>query len=422
MKELEENPGWKVGQSGSRIADGNTPYIEKLEREMAEFWRADTCLIFNSGYEANGAIFSALPHKGDVILYDDLVHASIHDGMRISRACDTAPFKHNDMDAFRSGLIMLKEKHEQLRSGRNTLIVAIESVYSMDGDYSPVEEMIAITEEIYPLGNCQFFYDEAHSTGLMGPNERGMACALGIEKKLAVRLHTFGKAMGCNGAIVLGNETVRNMLINFSRGLIFTAGPTFPFVAAMRAAYVCLRDGHAEPLHKKLQDNIRYFNDQMFSHPLWKKCSEASILGLPASVGYEKQDLLVQIVPVWTQSIQNIHLCYHLLQANISAFPVSYPVVPKGEGRVRLVIHAINTREEIDFLVKNIFHWAEETYLAQIGEKPLTCTFAKVKLAAEAKAAEAEQRARVAREASRQEGVQMRAALREHAEALKSLL
>jgi len=145
-------------------------------------------------------------------------------------------------------------------------------------------------------------------------------------------------------------------------------------------------------------------------------------LGLPASVGYEKQDLLVQIVPVWTQSIQNIHLCYHLLQANISAFPVSYPVVPKGEGRVRLVIHAINTREEIDFLVKNIFHWAEETYLAQIGEKPLTCTFAKVKLAAEAKAAEAEQRARVAREASRQEGVQMRAALREHAEALKSLL
>jgi 8-amino-7-oxononanoate synthase len=199
MKELEENPGWKVGQSGSRIADGNTPYIEKLEREMAEFWRADTCLIFNSGYEANGAIFSALPHKGDVILYDDLVHASIHDGMRISRACDTAPFKHNDMDAFRSGLIMLKEKHEQLRSGRNTLIVAIESVYSMDGDYSPVEEMIAITEEIYPLGNCQFFYDEAHSTGLMGPNGRGMACALGIEKKLAVRLHTFGKAMGCNG-------------------------------------------------------------------------------------------------------------------------------------------------------------------------------------------------------------------------------
>lgn len=160
----------------------------------------------------------------------------------------------------------------------------------------------------------------------------------------------------------------------------------------------------------------------MFSHPLWEKCSQAGILGLPASVGYEKRDLLVQIVPVWTQSIQNIHLAFHLLQANISAFPVSYPVVPKGEGRVRLVIHAINTHEEIDYLVKTIFMWAEETYLAQTGEKPLTCTFAKVKLAHNAKAAKEEELARAKKQASRQEGLQMRAALREHAEAFKSLL
>lgn len=201
LDELARNPDFQVGQSGSRLMDGNTEYLVNLEKEIAEFFRADTCLIFNSGYDANSAIFAVLPQAGDAIVYDELVHASILDGMEISRATIRKPFLHNDVDSFREVLLSLKKSQPQLAKGQSSVIIAIESVYSMDGDLSPVEKLMEVAQEIFPLGNTEVFFDEAHSTGLMGELGRGMACQLGIEKKLACRLHTFGKAMGCNGGL-----------------------------------------------------------------------------------------------------------------------------------------------------------------------------------------------------------------------------
>lgn len=199
FQELARNPDFQIGQSGSRMMDGNTVYIENLEAEMAEFFCAESALIFNSGYEANNAIFSVLPLPGDVIVYDELVHASIIDGMAISRASTRKMFQHNDLESFREVVTSLRDSHGAIRQGTRNVIIAIESVYSMDGNLAPVKELMEITRQILPGGNFQVFFDEAHSTGLMGPLGRGMAVELGIEKQLGCRLHTFGKAMGCNG-------------------------------------------------------------------------------------------------------------------------------------------------------------------------------------------------------------------------------
>ncbi|OJJ30105.1 hypothetical protein ASPWEDRAFT_120806 [Aspergillus wentii DTO 134E9] len=378
LNELERNPDFQVGQSGSRLMDGNTEYLENLEKEMADFFRADTCLIFNSGYDANSAIFSVLPQLGDAILYDELVHASILDGLDRSRATIRKPFIHNDLNSLREMLLSLWKSEPHLAQGKGSVIIAIESVYSMDGDVSPVGEILKIAQEVFPLGNTEIFLDEAHSTGLMGPLGRGMACELGIEKKIACRLHTFGKAMGCNGAIVLGSESIRNMLLNFATGLIFTAGPAFPFAACMRAAVNVLKDGKAEPMRAKLQSNVRYFFRRLFSHPVWKQARQANLLEIPVAENYENRTLLTQIVPLWTQARDNHHLASHLHLSDYKAFPVSYPVVPKGQGRIRLVFHAANTAKEIDTLIQILCDWAQEMIDSRTKQVPLSCTWAKI--------------------------------------------
>ncbi|KAG2415967.1 hypothetical protein HFD88_007159 [Aspergillus terreus] len=383
LNELARNPDFQVGQSGSRLMDGNTQYLENLEREMAEFFRADTSLIFNSGYDANSAIFAVLPQSGDAIVYDELVHASIIDGMEQSRATIRKPFVHNDLNSLREVLLSLRKSEPQLAQGKSTVILAIESVYSMDGDISPVEDIMKIAQEIFPLGNTEVFFDEAHSTGLMGPLGRGMACELGIEKKLACRLHTFGKALGCNGAIVLGSETVRNMLVNYAKGFIFTAGPAFPFAACMRAAVNLLRNGQAEPMRQKLQFNVRYFLRTLLKHPVWKEAQDTKLLAIPVAEDYESKELLTQIVPVWTQARDNHHLASHLHLADYKAYPVSYPVVPKDQGRIRLVFHAGNTTDEIDTLIQIICDWAREMIDLRIKQVPLSCTWSKIILAGE---------------------------------------
>lgn len=201
FEELALHPDFVVGQSGSRLVDGNTNYAEALENDMAAWMNSEACLIFNSGYDANSAIFSVLPQIGDCIVYDELVHASILDGMEISRCQNHKMFLHNDLESFRKVLEQLKKDDAGIRAGKFSAIVAVESVYSMDGNCAPIVEMMAIAKEVLPLGNVQYFFDEAHSTGLMGPNGKGMACELGIETQMATRLHTFGKGLGCNGGI-----------------------------------------------------------------------------------------------------------------------------------------------------------------------------------------------------------------------------
>lgn len=199
MEELERHPDIPPGAGSSRVMDGNYGYLETVEDEIAQFHRAEAGLIVGSGFEANLAIFAALPRPGDAIVYDELVHASTHDGMQQSQAVTRVPFRHNHVDSFRDVMISVCDSQPLIRQGKRCVIVAVESFYSMDGDICPLRELIETAKEIFPGGNAQFLIDEAHSTGVIGPKGAGLVCELGLESEVAIRLHTFGKALSASG-------------------------------------------------------------------------------------------------------------------------------------------------------------------------------------------------------------------------------
>lgn len=208
------------GLRGSRLLDGNSTDAESLERFISHFHNAEAGLLFNSGYDANVSFFSCVPQPGDTIVYDELVHASVHDGMRMSRVEKRIAFKHNCVEgdshttkgrASLGGVLEALTEGEQgraAREGRMSIFIAIESVYSMDGDVAPLREMVACVERHLPRGNGYVIVDEAHSTGLFGDNGRGLVCELGLESRVFARLHTFGKALSA-----LGGKSKRHLYL-----------------------------------------------------------------------------------------------------------------------------------------------------------------------------------------------------------------
>lgn len=197
--ELARHPGFHLRNGGAPMLHGSNSYIDTLEQELADFHGAEKGLMFSSGYDASGAIYKVIPQEGDAIIFDENVHASIHDAMRNSPASIRQSFSHNNLDSFHKVLNWVAESDEDFEDGLRTVLISIESVYNMDGDVAPIEEMVRIAKEIFPLGNFQFLVDEAHSTGLIGEKGNGLVCALGLEKEIAIRLHSFGTALGSQG-------------------------------------------------------------------------------------------------------------------------------------------------------------------------------------------------------------------------------
>jgi hypothetical protein len=201
LEELEASE-WPTGSGGSRLLDGNSTYAENLEREICAFHGAEAGLLFNSGFDANAGFFACVPQKGDVVVYDELIHASVHDGMRLSRAEETVPFRHNCVEDLRRVLRAFKRSGtlgEDLLAADRHVFVAVEAVYSMDGDVAPLQAIVDTVEEVLGPDAGYVVIDEAHATGVLGREGRGLVCELGLEKRVFARLHTFGKALGCNG-------------------------------------------------------------------------------------------------------------------------------------------------------------------------------------------------------------------------------
>jgi 8-amino-7-oxononanoate synthase len=199
LQELAAHPSFTIASGGSRLLDGTNAYVEDLEREIASFHKAESALLFNSGYEANVAIFASIPALTDVIIYDEFIHASVHVGMRHSRASTKVSFLHNDLVSFEQVLLNTKQSDPAFELGYRSVLIAIESVYSMDGDIAPVPELLALAKRLFPLGNAVFIIDEAQATGIIGPHGAGLISDLGLENEMAIRVHTYGKALSSNG-------------------------------------------------------------------------------------------------------------------------------------------------------------------------------------------------------------------------------
>ncbi|MCO5585029.1 hypothetical protein L7F22_038961 [Adiantum nelumboides] len=373
LKKMQDHSNMFVGSTGSRLLDGNSEEHEQLEIRLAQHFSAQSSLLFNSGYDANTSLLSVLPQPNDVILYDELVHASMHDGMRSSRIPSSRriPFKHNDLDDFTN---KLQEARKVCHSKDANVFVAVESVYSMDGDICPLPQLIEILDKHVPQNNRCLVVDEAHAVGLYGLNGSGICEAMGLHNSVDVRLATFGKAFGCSGAAVLCSNIVRLYLINYARPLIYSTALPPPTLFAVQAALNTLNtpDGTLRAQHTFFLTHL--FIDRLYD--LMGKVDETGrskqVLQLPNDVQkrldssksqLERKDHPLTIpqppiVPILTS--QAYDLAKHLVSNGYLVRPIVYPTVPRGSERVRICIHAHNTQEQVIGLTECVAKWIEK--------------------------------------------------------------
>ncbi len=236
--------GVPLGSGGSRLLRGNGTEHEALESEAARLFGAGSALYVSSGFTANSLLFATLPQSQDLILYDALVHASAHEGIRLSRA-PTRPFAHNDVTAAADAIAQWRKE-----GGRGTVWIAFETLYSMDGDVAPVADFAALAER----EGVMLLIDEAHAIGVCGPRGRGLAVEL-QGRENTITLATCGKALGCEGALILGPAVVREFLINRGRSFIFSTAPSPLMAAVVRAALGVI--GNEDGRRATLQGLIR---------------------------------------------------------------------------------------------------------------------------------------------------------------------
>ncbi|KAI0810058.1 5-aminolevulinate synthase [Xylaria sp. FL0064] len=361
LAELSRQPDFGTGSNGIRLMDGNYTFLEQTEKDIAAFHGAEMGLLVGSAFEANVAVWTAVPRPGDVILYDALVHASTHEGFKQTLAMDKFEFPHNDVEGFRQILVEVFDTQRLIRQGKRSVLVAVESIYSMDGDVCPLQDFVDIAHEISNgQGNIQFVVDEAHNVGVMGPKGAGLVCHLGLQKDIAIVVHSYGKAIGATGAVILGNKIIRGMLTNFARSVIYTTSPSFPFVAAIKSGYTLLETGYTQKAQGRIQDLARLFFETLTSHPTWETAQERGLLSVPLVNGWEDRPFLSHIIPILTRPKYTYWLHFHLLAQSFCVFPVEHPVVPLGKGRLRVILHANNSEKEVERFVGEIFSWVEE--------------------------------------------------------------
>jgi len=282
---------------------------------LAEFFNSEAALVYNSGYDANLGLFSAILQRGDTILYDESIHASIRDGIRLSFA-SAYSFEHNSLDDLRL----------KLERAKGTVYIAIESLYSMNGDVAPMQEIAKIARE----RNAYLIVDEAHSGGVFGTSGRGLIEELKLENSVFARLITFGKAYGFHGAVVLGSQNLKDFLINFSRSFIYTTALPPSDYELIRQKVI---DHSITQRQNELQENIDYFVSRTPS-------------------AYRKSDFRSPIQMIRIGSIEKTRFIADQLQkAKIAIKPIYAPTVKKGEESIRICIHANNSASEIEYLI-----------------------------------------------------------------------
>ena len=306
------------GSTGSRLISGNSKEAEQCESFLAKYFDSEAALVFNSGYDANIGFFSAVPQRGDIIIYDEKIHASVRDGIRLSFASSFS-FEHNSIQDLAS----------KLERCNGTVYIAIESLYSMDGDLAPIAEIAELAEKF----GAYLIVDEAHAFGIIGQNGKGIVDQLSLNSKVFARIITFGKAFGSHGAAILVSLKLKEFLINFARSFIYTT-------ALSSSSYTRIKEmvelSESEIERKKLQENILLFRSLI-------------------DVNSISSDVISPIQMIGIGDIEKTkNLSLLLQQNNFAVKPIYSPTVKKGEEGIRICIHSFNTYEEIRNLCKII--------------------------------------------------------------------
>lgn len=304
------------GSTGSRLLSGNSVLALELEKDLASFHAAEAALLFNSGYDANLGLLSAVVRRGDHVVYDQLSHASIRDGIRLGFGQAYA-FRHND-------LADLDQKLSRCAGGEK--FVVTESVFSMDGDFAPLTEIAAICEGY----SAHLVVDEAHALGVVGQKGEGLAQFLGMEQRCFARIYTYGKAAGAHGAAVVGSALLHDYLVNFSRPFIFTTAGAPQGLLAIAAAYKLFPGMDQERKH--LQSLIMQFQEAPLKFEKLLSASPIQAVLVPGNEAVRKVAATIQ-------------------RAGFDVRPILYPTIPKGSERLRIVLHSYNTSEELGRLI-----------------------------------------------------------------------
>ncbi len=316
------------GATGSRLISGNHELYKKTEDFIANFHQSETALIFNSGYDANIGFFGCVPQRNDFILFDELCHASIRDGISISNA-KSYKFNHNDYE----DLEKLIERLCKIDSSQDKfeVYVVTESVFSMDGDCPNLEELVRVSEKYH----AKLVVDEAHALGVFGENGQGLVQEYQVQNKVFARIMTFGKGLGCHGAAILGNQNLIEYLINFARSFIYTTGLSPHSVATILIAYQHLSKEKTEV--EKLKENIIYFNQQK------------NLLSLKPLFVRSKSAIQSAIIP-GNQKVKFI--AKNLQEKGFNVKAILSPTVPEGQERLRICLHSFDRKENIYEILK----------------------------------------------------------------------
>jgi 8-amino-7-oxononanoate synthase len=303
---------YRNGAAGSRLLSGNSVLAEKVENKLASLFKAEAALLFNSGYTANMGVLSSLPQKDDTILYDELAHACIKDGARLSLARRYS-FRHNDLNDLES----------KIKRSTGKIFIAVESIYSMDGDQCPLVDLVTLAEKY----DANIIVDEAHSTGVIGENGNGLTVSLGLQDKITVRIYTFGKAMGVHGACVVGSEKLIQYFVNFARPFIYTTALPPHSIVSIDCAFDYLKQ-HGE-LQQKLRENIRlYLNETVILKNRTNSESAIQTVLVPGNEQAKSTALQLQ-------------------EKGFDVRPILAPTVPAESERLRICLHTFNTMDEV---------------------------------------------------------------------------
>jgi len=306
-----------TGSGGSRLISGDMEVHRTLEKELALFKEAERALLFSSGYHANIGTISALAGKGDVVLSDDLNHASIVDGCRLSKG-EVRIYKHTDMNS-------LEETLRGSSRFRKRLIVT-DSVFSMDGDIAPLPDIVDLAEKYSAL----VMVDDAHGTGILGKKGKGVIEHFGLGGKVDIQMGTLGKALGSFGAYIAGSEDLIHYLVNKARSLLYTTALPPSVCGSALAALKLL--GEQPELVSQLRNNARYFREGM------------------RDLGYLIPEGETPILPlILGDASVTMNMARDLFNEGIYVQGIRSPTVPDETSRLRITLMATHTAEELDF-------------------------------------------------------------------------
>ncbi|KAI0271625.1 aminotransferase [Gloeopeniophorella convolvens] len=341
---------------GARVVAGNTQEHIELEARLRQHFNAPAALLFNSGYDANVAFFGSVPQEGDAILFDELVHASCRDGIASSRACRTAyPFPHNSVAGLETVLTHVLHMQPRILEGQATLFVAVESLYSMDGDFYPLQDILFLLRQRIPTDCLHVVIDEAHSTGIYGPQGRGLVAELGLQDYVQTGLHTLGKARGVAGAVLLTSPAIRTYLINYARSFIYSTALPHVNLVAIECSLSVIEGPLGDQLREQLLNLSKLFHKLLYNTVLGLVPS--GLLRLPEShVTPGALPFQTPIFPILTS--RPLSLAAFLQDNGYSARPMPYPAVPRGQERIRVILHAGNTETDLRAFMQLLLQWA----------------------------------------------------------------